>query len=108
LPEIVTNFAAQWGGVNAVLRSLEFASSDEILVTSHTYAACRKTVDFVARRSGARVVIAALPFPCPGLRRAARGELARPLAVSRLKARHCLPSHGMLRIRKLLARNKIE
>jgi len=52
-------------GVNAVLRSLEFASSAEILVTSHTYAACRKTVDFVARRSGARVVIAALPFPCP-------------------------------------------
>ncbi len=52
-------------GVNAVLRSLEFSSSDEILVTSHTYAACRKTVDFVARRSGARVVIAALPFPCP-------------------------------------------
>jgi len=52
-------------GVNAILRSLQFASSDEILVTSHTYAACRKTVDFVARRSGARVVIAALPFPCP-------------------------------------------
>jgi len=52
-------------GVNAILRSLEFASSDEILVTSHTYAACRKTVDFVARRSGARVVIAVLPFPCP-------------------------------------------
>jgi isopenicillin-N epimerase len=51
-------------GVNAVLRSLEFTSSDEILVTSHTYAACRKTVDFVARRSGVRVVIAALPFPC--------------------------------------------
>jgi isopenicillin-N epimerase len=52
-------------GVNAVLRSLEFAPADEILVTSHTYAACRKTVDFVAQRSGARVVIAALPFPCP-------------------------------------------
>jgi len=50
-------------GVNAVLRSLEFTATDEILVTSHTYAACRKTVDFVARRSGARVVIAALPFP---------------------------------------------
>ncbi len=52
-------------GVNAVLRSLDLASTDEILVTNHTYAACRKTVDFVARRSGARVVIAALPFPCP-------------------------------------------
>jgi isopenicillin-N epimerase len=52
-------------GVNAVLRSLDLASTDEILITNHTYAACRKTVDFVARRSAARVVIAALPFPCP-------------------------------------------
>jgi isopenicillin-N epimerase len=51
-------------GVNAVLRSLEFAPADEILVTNHGYAACRKTVDFVARRSGARVVIATLAFPC--------------------------------------------
>ena len=51
-------------GVNAVLRSLEFEAGDELLVTTHTYAACRKTVDFVARRSGARVVTAVLPFPC--------------------------------------------
>ncbi|HME41087.1 MAG TPA: aminotransferase class V-fold PLP-dependent enzyme [Steroidobacteraceae bacterium] len=51
-------------GVNAVLRSLSFESGDELLVTSHTYAACRKTVDFVAQRSGARVVVATLPFPC--------------------------------------------
>jgi isopenicillin-N epimerase len=50
-------------GVNAVLRSLEFAPSDEILVTTHTYAACRKTVDFVAQRTGARVVSVELPFP---------------------------------------------
>jgi isopenicillin-N epimerase len=51
-------------GVNAVLRSLEFKPEDELLVTNHTYAACRKTIDFVAARSGARVVVATLPFPC--------------------------------------------
>jgi isopenicillin-N epimerase len=50
-------------GVNAVLRSLEFEPEDELLVTNHAYAACRKTVDFVASKSGAQVVVAHLPFP---------------------------------------------
>jgi isopenicillin-N epimerase len=50
-------------GVNAVLRSLSLAPGDELLVTSQTYAACRKTADFVAARCGARVVEAQLPFP---------------------------------------------
>jgi isopenicillin-N epimerase len=51
-------------GVNAVLRSVRFQAGDELLVTSHTYAACRKTVEFVATQTGARVVVAELPFPC--------------------------------------------
>jgi isopenicillin-N epimerase len=51
-------------GVNAVLRSLSFRPGDELLITNHTYAACRKTVEFVAARSEARVVVAQLPFPC--------------------------------------------
>ncbi len=51
-------------GVNAVLRSLAFEPGDELLLTNHTYAACRKTVDFVTARTGARVVVANLPFPC--------------------------------------------
>jgi isopenicillin-N epimerase len=51
-------------GVNAVLRSLILESGDELLLTNHTYAACRKTVEFVAERTGARVVVANLPFPC--------------------------------------------
>lgn len=50
-------------GVNAVLRSLAFEPGDELLVTNHTYAACRKTVDFVATKTGAQVVVANLPFP---------------------------------------------
>ncbi len=51
-------------GVNAVLRSLSFGPDDELLVTSHTYNACRKTVDYVSHRTGARIVVAQLPFPC--------------------------------------------
>ena len=53
-------------GVNAVLRSLRFEPGDELLVTSHTYAACRKTVDFIATRTGVRAIVAQLPFPVAG------------------------------------------
>jgi isopenicillin-N epimerase len=49
---------------NAVLRSISLGPGDELLLTNHTYAACRKTADFVAERTGARVVVATLPFPC--------------------------------------------
>jgi len=51
-------------GVNAVLRSAILGPGDELLLANHTYAACRKTVDYVAGRTGARVVVAQLPFPC--------------------------------------------
>ena len=50
-------------GVNAVLQSLALEPGDELLVTNHTYGACRKAVDFVAAKTGAHVVVAHLPFP---------------------------------------------
>jgi len=50
-------------GVNAVLRSLEFSSSDELLVTNHEYNACRNIIDYVASHSGARVEVIEIPFP---------------------------------------------
>jgi isopenicillin-N epimerase len=53
-------------GVNAVFRSLTFSPGDELLTTDHAYAACKKTLDFVAARTGALVVVARVPFPLGG------------------------------------------
>ena len=53
-------------GVNAVLRSFPFEEGDELLVTSHGYAACTNAARFVAERASARVAVADIPFPCAG------------------------------------------
>lgn len=50
-------------GVNTVLRSLRFSPGDELLTTTHAYGACRNALDEVGRQSGAKVVVADVPFP---------------------------------------------
>lgn len=53
-------------GVNAVVRSLHFSSEDDILTTSLDYNACRNVLAETARGSGARLVVADVPFPSAG------------------------------------------
>ncbi len=70
--------------VNAVLRSLKFSEADELLVTNHEYNACRNALDFVASRSGARVVVANIPFPIESPQQIIEAVLAKVSPKTRL------------------------
>ena len=50
-------------GYNAVLQSWPFQPGDEILITDHCYGTVAFTADYVAKRTGAKVITVTLPFP---------------------------------------------
>ena len=83
-PEDLVFVANATTGVNAVLRSLTFEAGDELLVTDHGYNACRNAAEFVCGRAGAKVVVAALPFPLSSPDEALEAILARVTPNTRL------------------------
>jgi isopenicillin-N epimerase len=66
-------------GVATALAALapRLAAGDELLTTDHAYRACRNALDRLAARTGARVVVAALPVPLAHASAATAAVLAR-------------------------------
>lgn len=71
-------------GVNTVLRSLRFAPGDELLTIDHEYNASRNALQFAADSSGAKVVVAPLPWPVPDAQAVIDAVLARVTPRTRL------------------------
>ena len=85
-PEGLVLVANATAGVNAVLRSLEstLRPGDEILITDHTYNACRNAAQVSAARTGAKVVTAGFPYPIAGPGQVTEGVMAAVTDRTRL------------------------
>ncbi len=92
-------------GVNTVLRSLQFAPGDELLVTNHEYNACRNALNLAAERSGAAIVEVTVPFPVESAGQIRAAVLERVTGRTRLALLdHVTSQTGLvLPVRELVA-----
>jgi len=70
-------------GVNTVIRSLDLQPGDELLTTDHAYNACRNALRW-HERHGAKVVVAAVPWPIAGPRQVSDAVLGAVTPRTRL------------------------
>lgn len=63
-PENIAQVTNATTGLNIALQSLPLVEGDEILTTDHEYSALEKTLVFIARRTGAKIVVVKVPMPC--------------------------------------------
>lgn len=70
--------------LDSLVDSGRIAPGDELLINDHEYPACQNIFRRAARRSGAKVITASIPFPCPSSAVAAEAVLSRVTSRTRL------------------------
>jgi isopenicillin-N epimerase len=83
-------------GINAVVRSLKLRAGDELLTTNQDYNACRNVVAEAARRAGAKMTVARLPFPIRTADQAVEAVLRAVTRRTRLALIDHVTSHTAL------------
>ncbi|WP_332701177.1 aminotransferase class V-fold PLP-dependent enzyme [Devosia sp.] len=63
VPENIVGLTNATLGLNIVAQSLDLKPGDQILTTDHEYSALEKTWAYVARRTGAEIVVVNIPMP---------------------------------------------
>jgi isopenicillin-N epimerase len=63
VPENIVGLTNATLGLNIVAQSLDLKPGDQILTTDHEYSALEKTWAYVARRTGAEIVVVKIPMP---------------------------------------------
>jgi isopenicillin-N epimerase len=71
-------------GINSVVRSLRFRAGDELLTTSLDYNASRNALVEAAKATGAKVVVAEVPFPLASADEVVEAVLAKVTDRTRL------------------------